>query len=97
MRWLVTVGALLALGCAPSIVVRHRDPGRPLAQVFCDGKAQGQVLSGRELAFKVAPGPHTVVLRTREGSTPWHAGDGIPVLLDDGVVLTLLPDAEPDR
>ena len=95
MRWITLMAALAAWGCGPTVTIRHRDPTRPLAKVFCDGQAQGQVVAGRELTFKVEPGPHTLQLRTREGATPWHPEAGVPVVLDDGVVLTLLPDSEP--
>lgn len=97
MRWLTLLAALGAVGCGPTITIRHRDPTRPLAKIFCDGEAHGQVVAGRELALSLPAGPHTLVLQTKEGRTPWHPDDGVPVVLDDGVVLTLLPDAEPDR
>jgi hypothetical protein len=89
----VVVLGLAALGCAPTLHVRHLDWSIPDAIVWVDGKEMGVVRYGETFSIDVREGQHHIkTTRPGETTNPWHktGATWVVVALED-VVLTLLP------
>ncbi len=91
--WAIAAACLAVSACAPSLVVRHMDPSHPVAVVWIDGEIVGNVKFGKEASFGITQGPHRVRARLPKTETsPWHPElDAVPVVIDEGATLTLLP------
>lgn len=86
--------AVLVVGCAPDLIVRHLDPAAPTAQIYVDGEQRGTVVFGDTLSVELTDGPHRIraVVPGRARSI-WHPGkDALDIIVDgEDVVLSLLP------
>jgi hypothetical protein len=89
----VTAIGFAAVGCAPTLHVRHLDWSTPNAIVWVDGEEVGVVRYGETFSLDVREGQHHIkTTRPGETTNPWHktGATWVVVALED-VVLTLLP------
>ena len=91
------LAACLLWGCAPSIVVVHKDPTHPTAMVSVDNAPPETLEFNDGLSVRVSRGPHTVKAMPPGGNfCPWtEGGAGWTIWVDREAVLTLLPPASP--
>jgi hypothetical protein len=91
-----TLAALLALtgltGCAPSLTLRHGDPGIPTVRYEIDGRESGTLGIGDEARVRLSPGLHAVKLDGAAGAAGSEAlNEQLLVHVGQGAVLTVLP------
>jgi len=104
-RWLLSgillfAGSLVGLaGCGPSVTVRHMDPTVPAADVWLDGKNVGRVDFDDSISFGVPVGRHTLkATRALHEENGWSDdGEDWIIVVQDDVIVTLLPTERPDE